>query len=281
LQVLHEMSSVDLQPQWITAYRSLPQPQPRSLYLLASGELSTTPEAGEASAQDYLYPLLSSSTNPLPGSTAVLDALWRLPAPRAGRLVWTTPALAQDVQLLGSASLDIWLSSTARDTDLQATLSEVRPDGQEVFVARGWLRASKRALDRTRSTATRPFHDFRQASVENLAPGEPTLLRLEIFPFAHRFRAGSALRVIVDTPLALTGDWGGLFYPIPAVNTVWQGGGYDSKLVVGVMPDDQPRPDALSCAELLNQPCRDSIEPVPAGRLAIDTQAASAQSALH
>lgn len=278
---LHEMSSVDLQPQWITGYRSLPQPQPRSLYLRASGELSTTPEAGQASAQDYLYPLLSSSTNPLPGSTAALDALWRLPAPRAGRLVWTTPVLAQDVQLLGSASLDLWLSSTARDTDLQATLSEVRPDGQEVFVARGWLRASKRALDQTRSTATRPFHDFRQASVENLAPGEPTLLRLEIFPFAHRFRAGSALRVIVDAPLALTGDWGGLFHPIPAVNTVWQGGAYDSKLVVGVMPDDQPRPDALRCAELLNQPCRDSIEPVPVGRLAIDTQAARAQPALH
>lgn len=272
LQVLHEMSRVDLQPQWVTPYDRLPQPQPQTLYLRADGQLATTPAPGDATPREYVYPLLSTSTNPLPGSAPGLDFLWQLPAPAAGRLVWTTPALAQDWQLLGSASLDVWLSSTAPDTDLQVTLSEVRPDGEEVYVSRGWLRASKRALDSRRSTATRPFHDFTQATVENLVPGQPTVLRVEVFPFAHRFRSGSALRLIVDAPLALTGDWGGLFRPLPAVNTVWQGGEFDSKLVIGRVPDPVPRPAALDCADLLNQPCRDSIEPVPAGLLSINSQ---------
>lgn len=269
LQILHEMSRSDLRPQWITEHRALPKPQPVALHLTSSGELSMDATEQPIGRRDYLYPLLSSSTNPLPGSTAALDALWRLPAPAAGRLVWTSPPLADDLQLLGSASADLWLSSTAVDTDVQVTLSEVRADGQEVYLSRGWLRASKRALVPSRSTPTRPFHDHSQATVQDLVPGEPTLMRVEVFPFAHRIRSGSALRMIVDAPMALTGDWGGLFNPVPAVNTVWQGGAYDSKLVLGVLPDAQPRPPALSCAELLNQPCRDSIDAVPTGLLSI------------
>ena len=56
----------------------------------------------------------------------------------------------------GSSSLDLHLRSSARDTDLQVTLSEVRPDGRETYVQNGWLRASHRKLDRRASTALDP-----------------------------------------------------------------------------------------------------------------------------
>ena len=36
--------------------------------------------------------------------------------------------------------------STSADTDLEVTISEVRPDGQEIYVQSGWLRASQRKL---------------------------------------------------------------------------------------------------------------------------------------
>ena len=39
----------------------------------------------------------------------------------------------------------------ATDTDIQVTLSEIRPDGQETYVQSGWLRASRRVLDRARA----------------------------------------------------------------------------------------------------------------------------------
>ena len=42
-------------------------------------------------------------------------------------------ATDHDVMVVGPASLDLRLSSSARDTDLQATLSEVRPDGRETM----------------------------------------------------------------------------------------------------------------------------------------------------
>ena len=47
---------------------------------------------------------------------------------------------------------------TARDADLQVTLSEVRPDGTERYVQNGWLRLSHRKLDHERSTELAPFH---------------------------------------------------------------------------------------------------------------------------
>ncbi len=49
--------------------------------------------------------------------------------------------------VVGSGSADLWIRSDAADTDLEVTISEIRPDGQEMYVQSGWLRASHRALD--------------------------------------------------------------------------------------------------------------------------------------
>ena len=43
--------------------------------------------------------------------------------------------------------VDLWVKSTEANTDLQVSLTEVRPDGQEMYVQDGWLRASNRKLD--------------------------------------------------------------------------------------------------------------------------------------
>ncbi|WP_420426788.1 CocE/NonD family hydrolase [Algiphilus sp.] len=269
VQILHELDASTLQPNWITTFDEFPEPRPTALYLHANGHLANDAPSTLEASDSYIYPLPSTATNPLPDSVDILDQLWRLPAPDQGRVVFTTPVLQEDLQLLGSASLDLWLASTAQDTDIQATLTEVRPDGQEVYVARGWLRASKRALDASRSTPTRPFQQHTEDSVAMLTPGEPSFMRLEIFPFAHRFRAGSALRLIIDGPVATTGDWGAFLNPTPSINRVLHDLAHPSRLVIGVMDDDEPRPEARACGALANQPCRSSIAHVPSGSIAI------------
>ncbi len=269
IQLLHELSASASEPAWITTHGKLPKPAPATLYLREAGTLRGEPPAVDETADSYAYPVMSSVTNPLPGETDVFHQLWRMPAPAVGRLVWTTPALAEDVQLLGSASVDLWLRSTATDTDVQVTLTEVRPDGQEMYVARGWLRASNRALDPARSTPTRPFHRFTEGAAAELAAGEATLMRVEVFPFAHRFRAGSAMRLIVDAPVGTTGDWGAYFNPGPARNEILHDRAHPSRLVIGVLKDDQERPPARPCGEMANQPCRESIAPVPPGRISL------------
>jgi predicted acyl esterase len=71
-------------------------------------------------------------------------------------LAWSTPPLADDVTIAGPSSIDLWLSSSATDTDIQVTLTEVRPDGSETYIQNGWLRASHRRLDRKTSTILEP-----------------------------------------------------------------------------------------------------------------------------
>src|SRR5439155_2997005 len=93
---------------------------------------------------------------------------------------YTSEPLATDTVALGSASLDLWISSTAPDTDFQATLTEVRADGQEMYVEKGWLRASHRKLDAAKSTVLRPYQTHAQADFAPLVPGQVTPVRIEI-----------------------------------------------------------------------------------------------------
>jgi hypothetical protein len=158
--------------------------------------------------------------------------------------------------LAGPASLDLWLKSTATDTDLEATVTEVRPDGEETYVQRGWLRASHRKLDRNRSTSLRPYQTHRRADAKALVPGRPTHMRLEVFPFAHTFRKGSRLRIWIEAPTGHTGFWA--FKPIldPATNTVLHNAKHPSRLVVGVVPKARAHAPLPACDTLRNQPCR-------------------------
>ena len=87
------------------------------------------------------------------------------------------------------------------------TISEIRPDGQEVYVQSGWLRASQRALDDEASTELRPVHTHTEEDAEPLVAGEWNPVRVELFPVAHAFRAGSRLRVTVDAPGGNRAEW--------------------------------------------------------------------------
>ena len=70
---------------------------------------------------------------------------------------------------------------------------------------RGWLAASHRKLDVRASTATMPVHTHREADAQPLESGKPTPMRIEVFPFEHVFRAGSRIRLIIDTPIIAEG----------------------------------------------------------------------------
>lgn len=257
---LHEASLSDGRAAWITRSGQLPAPDPLVLELGGDGRL----DRSRRNSDDVTYaaPLPSSSTNPAPYD-ATADAVWAAPAPDAGRAVWTSRRLAQDLEVLGSASLDLRIVAGATDLDLQATITEVRADGQEHYVQRGWLRASGRRLDASRSTATRPFHPGRAADVQMLVPGQPFDARVEVLPFGHTFRAGSAIRVVLDSPLAVTGNWG--FNPVLEPQTVRVLTGA-SQLVLGRVPG-AARAAARPCGDLRSLPCRPSIAPVPAGAL--------------
>jgi uncharacterized protein len=236
---------------------------PIALYLHGDGTMSSDVRAGAAAPRGYRYPGLASSVN------AEVDGIrlggWTPDLTPDGRLVYTTRALGRDLAVAGPASLDLWLGSTSTDTDLQVTLAEVRPDGREVYVQRGWLRASHRKLDRQASTVTRPVQTHLRADAEPLTPGVPTRMRVEVFPFAHMFRKDSAIRISIEAPTGLTGLWGFGFNPSPATNRVYADAEHPSRLVINVI-SKLTAPIALpACDTRLSQPCRSGTAPIPPG----------------
>jgi predicted acyl esterase len=226
---------------WELGYGSWPPRQVRATryHLGVNGRLGAKP--AKAATARYTADPGARPRQTLPGDGA--EDAWKAQPPynwapvAAGKgLGWVTPPLAKDTVIAGPSSLDLQLKSSAHDTDLQVTLSEVRPDGKETYVQNGWLRASHRRLDRRRSTALDPFPTHLEQDAAPLPRGRYSLVRVPVFPVVHAFRAGSRIRVTVQ---AVGGDrprWD--FATVDngrAVNTVALGGGRASSLVLPVV----------------------------------------------
>ncbi len=217
---------------WKTSHDRWPIPvaKPRRLRLGPAGTLSGAKTAATGS-DPYTYA-------PATGQSSSFAGGWATP-PKPGSYRAYTYDVQEHLVVAGSASLDVWMSSTATDTDLQVVLTEVT-GGEEVYVAQGFLRASHRELDPKRSTATRPYHTHQP-------PGQPLVgiekLRVEIMPFAHAFRKGTKLRVYIESP-RLVDTWPLLSDRDPALNTIHYGETTPSALVLaeldGVTPDEEP-----------------------------------------
>ena len=160
-------------------------------YLQPDGALGPTPPSAVAddtarATSSYRYAPDEIRPPTFDGATDALwkrhpDVHWDSPAEDTA-LTFTTPPATGTSVYAGSGSVDLWLGSTAADTDLEAVITEVRPDGQEVYVQSGWLRASHRALDPGRSTALRPWPTHRQGDAEPIPAGELVPVRWRCSP---------------------------------------------------------------------------------------------------
>jgi predicted acyl esterase len=235
-----------------------------SYYLAAGGRLAPSPPGRTDHGTDqYRYdPSALPPTDQPPSQNDIYDALpnydWRTP-PAGASLTYTTDAFAHDVVLTGPASADLWLRSSASDTDLEVTLTEVRPDGKETYVQSGWLRASQRStLNAATSTALEPQYTFRQAQTRTMPKGRFTLVRVPLFPIAHAFRAGSRVRLVIQAPGGNRPIWA--FDALPATgnphNDVAHSAAFASKLVLPVATGIRVPTPLPPCPALRGEPCR-------------------------
>ena len=181
---------------------------------------------------------------------------WRQPQSQKA-IVFETATLTKDQLMLGTGSVDLFLQSTAGDADLQVTLSEVRPDGKEMFVQSGWLRASYRALA-TDATDLWPDHTLLYTDIKPLPAGEWTLVRVPIAGFGHAFRAGSRIRLIIDTPGGTRADWRFALAKFPggASHSIALSAAHPSSVALPLL-DGAAVPTPLPACTVRAQPCRD------------------------
>ena len=111
-----------------------------------------------------------------------------------------------DVEVTGPLSAKLWISSETTDADLFLVVRLFDPDGAEVLfegtvdprtpIAQGWLRASHRKLDPTKSTPWQPYHTHDE--VQPLQPREIYEVDVEIWPTCIVIPAGYRLALTVQ-----------------------------------------------------------------------------------
>jgi len=155
----------------------------------------------------------------------------------------------------------LWGRSEAKSVDLQATISEVRPDDKEAFIQGGWLRASMRKLDRRKSSPLAPVLSLRKADMKAMPEGRFAKLTIPLYYQGHAYREGSRVRVTIS---AVGGD-----QPIwafarakpkgtPEVDIAY-GKSRRSRLTLPVTPGVDVPTDLPPCPGLRGEPCRDYV----------------------
>lgn len=240
-----------------------PQTSPTRLFLQPDGGLGdTAPGVADASPRSYD----TYRYDPTSGGLGI-DADRNLMSPNPGfhwaqnpegtSLSFLTEPLAEDTVMVGTASVDLWLRSTAPDVDLEVELTEVRPDGQESYIQSGWLRASHRHLG-AGSTELLPFQTHLAEDAEDLPAGEFVPARIAVFPFGHIAREGSQLRLTVKSPGGNRVRWrfSNQQYAEDQYIDVAHSVGHPSSLVLPVIPGIDVPTARPACEALRSQPCR-------------------------
>jgi uncharacterized protein len=253
-------------PGFEQSFPSFPVPgtTARSWYFGNDGVLGDQP--GQAGANSFRWDAKARPptdfTGPTDGSaggiwTATPGYKWTQDPPGSA-VSYVSAPLSSNTTVVGAGYVRAWVRSSTRNVDLQATISEVRPDGKETFVQGGWLRANERKLDRKKSTPLEPVLSLRKRDVKPMPKHRFVPVTIPLYYEGHAYRAGSRIRVRISAP---NGD-----QPIWAfAETKPKGQGnvaisfsrkHPSRLTLPVVPGINVPTGLPPCPGLRGEPCR-------------------------
>jgi hypothetical protein len=158
--------------------------------LRGTGTLSTAAPGATDTTDQYVY----DPANPAPtiGGPLCCDGEHLPPGPRDQRpvearddvLVYSTAPLASDMEVTGPVSLELYVKSSAVDTDFTAKLVDVWPNGFAQNLTEGIQRARYRNS---------------QETPELMTPGQIYKLTIDVWSTSNVFKKGHALRLEVSS----------------------------------------------------------------------------------
>jgi hypothetical protein len=182
---------------------------------------------------------------------------WRQP-PAGTAASFVTPPLGADAAIVGAGAVHAWVRAKVPDVDLQVTVSEVRPDGQETYVQSGYLRSSFRKLDKRKSTLLEPVIGQRAEDTAKLPKGRFAKLIIPLYYQGHMYRAGSRIRVTVSAPIGDQPVWA-FAETVPLRNTrvtIALSHKHPSRLILPLVPGVSAPTPLPPCPALRGEPCR-------------------------
>ena len=208
--------------------------------LRGDGGLSLTP-AKKETPDKFKY----DPANPVPtiGGSLCCDAEHYQPGPRDQRaaenrndvLVYSTKPLAEDTEVTGPVTLELWASSSAVDTDFTAKLVDVSPGGFAMNLTDGILRM------RYRDSQEKP---------ELMNPDQVYKISLDLWATSNVFKKDHMIRLEVsssnfprfDRNLNTGADQATSGESVSATNTILHDAEHPSALLVPVIPNGAAAP---------------------------------------
>jgi predicted acyl esterase len=264
----------DPYPGFERSFPSYPAPgtTARTWYLGPSGTLADHAPTSEGinryTSNAHALPLTDYGTDTggggLWGSASQWHWNWEQ-SPTGSAVSYVSAPLTTDTTVIGAGAVDLWVRSSSPDVDLQATISEVRPDGNETFVQNGWLRASERKLAtssdnlfKRASTTLDPIPAYTAAQAEPMPSGSFVRVVVPLYYEGHMYRAGSRLRVTIAAPSGSQPVWSfsQTVPPRTATVSIAFSASMPSSLVLPIVPGARAPTPLPPCPSLRNEPCR-------------------------
>jgi predicted acyl esterase len=243
----------------------IPGTRARSWYLSSGGQLGSAPPATGRADRFAWRPAARPKTDFSGDTGGGTGGLWTATptyhwdqSPAGTAASYITPKLTSNTVVIGAGAVHLWLKASAPSVDLQATVSEVRPDGKETFVQSGWLRANERALDAGQSTLLEPVLSLRAADVSPLPRGRFTEVTVPLYYEGHAYRKGSRIRLTIQAPGGDQPIWAfaELSPKRPATVTIAHSKAMASRLILPVVPGVSVPTGLPPCPGLRGEPCR-------------------------
>jgi uncharacterized protein len=169
------------------AESSWPVPStPRTLFMRAGGRLTTEGPADNEAPATYVFDPADPVEDPHfdaglgPHDQRAIES-------RGDVLVYSTPALDDDLEVIGEIECRMWVASSAPDTDFYCRLLDVDPDGTVWNLMSPTLEV------------IRAKYRNGEEEPEYLVPGQPVELVFRLARSANRFLRSHRLRVHVTS----------------------------------------------------------------------------------
>ena len=192
---------------------------------------------------------------------------WNWAQPPAGSAVsYVSAPLTTNTTAIGAGAVHLWVKSSTPDVDLQATVSEVRPDGKETFVQNGWIRASERKLATSSSnifkqspTLLQPIPTFLASDVQPMPANQFVPVVIPLYFQGYVYRAGSRIRLTIAAPNGTQPVWS-FSQTQPAGTTATESIAFSpsmpSSLILPNVPGVNVPTGMPACPSLRNEACR-------------------------
>ena len=227
-------------------------------HLTRGGSLTTTVPTSSRSASLILDPAARPLTDlPAGDNPWAADPAWdwtTVPAPDA--LAFATPPLRHAMTIVGPATVDLWVTSSAPVEDYQVTVTEARPtSSEEEYITSGFLRSSNQ-VDLPDSTRLFTDPSYLAKNARRLSRRTYALVKIPLDPIAHTFRPGTQLRIVISAPGGDRPLWAFDTLDHDQSATVGLGGIAASTLVVNEVAGVKSTPTLPPCGSLRGEPCR-------------------------